>query len=303
LLDITERKIAEEALREKSTFIRTVLDNLPIGIAVNSVDPVVKFEYVNDNFPEFYRTTREALADPDAFWDAVYEDPQFRQEIRERILEDCASGDPERMRWADVPITRHGDETAFISARNIPVPDKQLMISVVWDVTERKRGEDRIRHLNRVLKVIREIRGLIDRVGDRDTLIHEGCRLLAGGQGYASSLIVLTDENDRRSSESKQLSLEAQLLQAQKMESIGRLAGGVAHDYNNMLSVISGYAELAGELQTIHPQIKTLFMSGYTSNVIAHQGVLDSDMNFIQKPLILKELALKISAILGNVKS
>jgi two-component system, cell cycle sensor histidine kinase and response regulator CckA len=41
------------------------------------------------------------------------------------------------------------------------------------------------------------------------------------------------------------ISLEAQLLQAQKLESIGRLAGGVAHDYNNMLGVILGYAELA----------------------------------------------------------
>ncbi|MBM9615230.1 response regulator [Desulfobulbus rhabdoformis] len=55
---------------------------------------------------------------------------------------------------------------------------------------------------------------------------------------------LIRDVTQRITAEKQQEDLEARLRQAQKMESIGRLAGGVAHDYNNMLSVILGYAQM-----------------------------------------------------------
>lgn len=145
LEDITELKKTEEKLRENEAYIRTILDNLPIGVAVNSVDPNVSFEYFNENFLKYYRTTKEALLTVDGFWNEVYEDPVFREELRQRVLGDSASGDPDKMHWKDIPITRFGEETTFISARNIPIPGKHLVISTVWDVTERKRAEDKLK--------------------------------------------------------------------------------------------------------------------------------------------------------------
>ena len=52
--------------------------------------------------------------------------------------------------------------------------------------------------------------------------------------------------------------------------------------------------ELASRMHKTFPGLKTLFMSGYTANVIAHQGVLDKDVNFIQKPFSKESMAVKI---------
>lgn len=61
---------------------------------------------------------------------------------------------------------------------------------------------------------------------------------------YVGALAMVTDITARKRAEADRARLEAQLEQARKLESVGRLAGGVAHDFNNMLSVILGHADL-----------------------------------------------------------
>jgi two-component system sensor histidine kinase EvgS len=56
---------------------------------------------------------------------------------------------------------------------------------------------------------------------------------------------IVLDIGERKQAEAERERLQAQLLQAQKLEAVGRLAGGVAHDFNNMIGVILGYAEIA----------------------------------------------------------
>ncbi len=59
---------------------------------------------------------------------------------------------------------------------------------------------------------------------------------------------------------------------------------------------------LAKEMVQLVPNLKCLFMSGYTANVIAHHGILDSGMQFIQKPFSRKELAAKVREVLDKIR-
>ena len=93
------------------------------------------------------------------------------------------------------------------------------------------------------------------------------------GETYlvASSL----DVTERRRAEEEREKLEAQLIQAQKMEAIGQLAGGVAHDFNNMLGVILGHAELAMEMVPpdgqLHDSLQEMYKAADRSAALTRQ--------------------------------
>ena len=94
-------------------------------------------------------------------------------------------------------------------------------------------------------------------------------------KGEPHILSITRDITDIRSAESDKLELLKQLQQAQKMESVGRLAGGVAHDLNNMLGPIFGYVEMLledlNEQNPCHDYAEQILNSAIRAQAIVRQ--------------------------------
>jgi len=106
---------------------------------------------------------------------------------------------------------------------------------------------------------------------------------------------ILRDVTQRKGAEQERASLEAQLRQAQKLESIGRLAGGIAHDFNNLLTVINGYSGLLlGKLSATDPMRKSvgeIRKAGERAAALTQQLLTFSRRQSVEaKPLNLGEL-------------
>ena len=102
------------------------------------------------------------------------------------------------------------------------------------------------------------------------------------------------------------LNLEEQLLQSQKMESIGQLAAGVAHDFNNMLTIIQGHTSKLLMDQSLSPTVQdaTLAVYGAAERAagLTRQLLMFSRKNIMQpRPLNLREVAANLNKMLGRL--
>ncbi|MCU0399785.1 MAG: PAS domain-containing protein [Algoriphagus sp.] len=145
--DISYEKEIEKRLRDRNFFIESTLMNLPMGIAVNNLS-TGKANFVNPAFSKAYGWPVGELNDMETFFQKIYPDPVYRKEIRERVLNDIQSKDPERMIWNDIPITTLHGERRYVSAKNIILEELDLMISTVQDVTDRYQAEQSLKISN-----------------------------------------------------------------------------------------------------------------------------------------------------------
>ena len=308
-IDITERKQAEEALREGEKYIKSIFRSAPVGIGV-VVNRVLK--QVNDRLCEMTGYTENELLNKNSR--CLYPDDEayaFVGRAKYAQIHERGTGTVET-RWV-----RKGGLVFDVLLSSTPIDFSDLSKGVTFtalEITEQKLAEAALRKSEERLRLAMaatkqgwfelnvqtgevtvspeyppmigydpadfssSLQWWLEGIhpDDREAVLERYQICIATGETVSMDYRRLTswgewkwirstgsivehddrqaplrmagthaDITDFKRAEAEKEKLQAQLTQSQKMESVGRLAGGVAHDFNNMLGVILGYTELA----------------------------------------------------------
>ncbi len=315
--DITERKRAEDALRESEAMLRGVFKATPVGLCIMK-DRV--FQSVNKSYSDNLGYSESDIIGhtPRLLYENEEEYERVGRELFSDLLERGLTSVRTRHRRKDGSIRDVALTAVPLQVRNTSAG---MVVVTVEDITERKRAEEKLRKSKRqladIIEFLPDATLVIDKEGKviawnrsmetmsgvkkedmlgkgnyeyslpfygvrrpvlidfalhpnrqiekHYTSIRRTCDVLfvetftpnlpAGNLHLSGTASVLRDgsgeviaaiECIRDNTERKKL--EEQLNRAQKMEALGTLAGGVAHDLNNVLGVLAGYSELLVEM-------------------------------------------------------
>jgi PAS domain S-box-containing protein len=341
LQDITERKLAEDKLRESESRFRLFAELAPVGIAI--LDHQDEIIYASRKFTELFGYTSREVSTVEQWWKHAYPDKIVRdhsREIWDRAVNEARLTNSE-VSPMEYPITCKDGTVRQIEFRLAAT--ETLNIVVFTDVTARKKAERELRKregfLNKIFDVLpvglwltdqngmilrgnpagMEIWGAETGVpmetfkarrlpsnkeivpedsalartirqgitvkdemleilafdGRKKIILNYTAPVLDDNGHMLGAIVVNQDITERIVAEKERKKLQEQLNHAQKMESVGRLAGGVAHDFNNMLTIINGYAEMMTELLSpsdpMYANVQEIHNAGKRSAIIVRK--------------------------------
>jgi PAS domain S-box-containing protein len=123
-----------------------------------------------------------------------------------------------------------------------------------------------------------------------ERVVHQQAEMMRGGGGPSRRWLgTVQDITERKRAEAEKALLEGQLQQARKMESVGRLAGGVAHSFNNLLMGIMNYVELCRDgLPAGHP-VRS-YLNEITADAQTSADITRQLLAFASKQVIVPEV-------------
>jgi len=226
----------------------------------------------------------------------------------------------ESEKWLATTLKSIGDALIATDSKGIVT----FMNPIAEGLTGWKREEALGKDVNEVFKIIHEetcspaenpvqkvlhkglIVGLADHIvllsrDGRETPIDDSGAPIKNDKGDTIGFVlVFRDISERRRAEEEKEKMQAQFLQAQKMEALGRLVGGVAHDFNNVLTTINGYSEMLmrcmGQGDPMGKNLEQIYRAAQRAASLTYQLLAFSRRQVVQPKV------LNLGAVVADMK-